>query len=196
MSRVSGADVGAKKENRISQLVGWEAQHSQPTTLPRRRRISFVRGGQHAETTSGVGGGTFPQKQISAATSAALMLHSERRSACQPRPHAPPARSTATRPPPTVMMRTAIFFMMSLSHTYGPPPCSATEAILQGARGTNHCAPDQFADSVRATTFRGMSGGNGTVGRGRGRPTWRVQIESPTMRNCEAPRADPESHRA
>jgi hypothetical protein len=33
------------------------------------------------------------------------------------RVHAPPATSVASRPPPTVMMRIAIFFMMS-SHRY------------------------------------------------------------------------------
>src|SRR5438128_8098386 len=64
--------------------------------------------------------------------------------------------------------------------------------IMQPTGVANHCAPDQFADSVRATTLRGTSGRSGTVGRGRGRPTWRVQTESPTMMNCEAPRADPE----
>jgi hypothetical protein len=60
----------------------------------------------------------------------------------------------------------------------------------------NHCAADQFADSVRTTTLRGFLIGGTDAGSGAWEPTWRIQIESPTMRNCEAPRADPVSHRA
>ena len=42
---------------------------------------------------------------------------------CQPRTHAPPATSIASRPAPTVATRNAIFFMMSvLSHLQMPSP--------------------------------------------------------------------------
>ena len=43
VSRVSGADAGAKRKRSPCRQVGWEARHSQPTTLSR-RSAHVVRG--------------------------------------------------------------------------------------------------------------------------------------------------------
>ena len=116
VSRVSGADTGAKKTG-PSRLVGRVAQPSQPTTRgaarargqPRKR--SQRRGERDAEVPA--------LNQLISQGSANVGELTPKpgdvpdSGVCQPRTQAPPARSTPSSPPPRAMMRIAVFFMMS-----------------------------------------------------------------------------------
>jgi len=119
---------------------------------------------------------------------------------CQPRTHAPPTASIASRPAPTVTTRNAIFFMTS-SHPY--------TGHRRDRRLTPCCRGLEGRTIVHLTSSQKVSSRQRCVAQcgrtepwverwvwGRGRPTWHVHIESPTMRNREAPRANPEPHRA
>jgi hypothetical protein len=91
-----------------------------------------------------------------------------------------------------VIVRIAIFFMMSLSHFLEPPPCSAIEAIMRGTGGRNHCAGDQFAESVLTATLSGAT----IKARTAQEPGVARSDRITHNEDREAPRADPESHRA
>ena len=175
MSRVSGADTGAKTK---PALPGWSAGRRNAPSRPHEERRergdsprerSQRRDERDAEVPalnqlSSQGTPTQPPRIAEVGELTLKPGDGAVGGLCQPRTQAPPARSVAIRPPPRAKMRYAFFFMMSPHVFFASSPCSATGAIVQGTGRTNHCAPDQFADSVLITTLRGTCGANAAPG--------------------------------